>query len=34
MKMNGPLTSILDTIEKFDRAIREEQAAHDAMWAI
>jgi hypothetical protein len=30
----GPLTSILDTIEKFDRQIREEQAAHDAMWEI
>jgi len=30
----GPLTSILDTIEKFDKQIRSEQAEHDAMWAI
>ena len=34
MTSGGPLTSILDTIEKFDRDIRTEQAEHDAMWAI
>jgi len=32
--MGGPLTAILDTIERFDRQIRTEQAEHDAMWAI
>ena len=32
--MGGPLTSILDTIEKFDKQIRSEQAEHDSMWAI
>merc|ERR1712139_89839 len=32
--MGGPLTAILDTIEKFDHQIRTEQAEHDAMWAI
>jgi hypothetical protein len=30
----GPLTSILDTIERFDNQIRSEQAEHDSMWAI
>merc|ERR1719230_1526298 len=30
----GPLTSIMDTIEKFDKQIRNEQAEHDSMWAI
>jgi hypothetical protein len=32
--LGGPLTAILDTIERFDRQIRTEQAEHDAMWAI
>merc|ERR1712190_425707 len=32
--MGGPLTAILDTIERFARQIRTEQAEHDAMWAI
>merc|ERR1712151_349658 len=32
--MGGPLTAILDTIERFDKQIRTEQAEHDAMWAI
>merc|ERR1712039_685646 len=32
--MGGPLTAILDTIERFDKQIRPEQAEHDAMWAI
>merc|ERR1719473_2338794 len=32
--LGGPLTAILDTIEKFDKQIRTEQAEHDAMWAI